>query len=468
MKRLVLFALSLVLTIAGPSWAQLPDFTQLVEKEGQAVVNISVTQVVRMEEGPGGFHGLPEDDPFWEFFRRFMPPHGRGGERGPRDETRRGAGSGFFVSTDGYILTNAHVVDDAEEVVVKLTDKREFNARVIGTDSRTDIALIKIDASGLPKVTVGDPNRLRVGEWVVAIGSPFGFENSVTAGIVSAKGRSLPSENYVPFIQTDVAVNPGNSGGPLFNMRGEVVGVNSQIISRSGGYMGLSFAIPIDVALEVADQLKIHGKVSRGRLGVVIQEVTAELAKSFGLARPAGALIADVEQGSPADKAGLEASDIVLKFGGRTVESSIDLPRMVGATRPGTKVPLEIWRKGKAQTVTVTVGELPEETVGAEQPRKSAKRADRAGFVLSDLSPSQKKALDIDQGVYVEETQGAAARVGIRRGDVILAVNNQQVNSVERFAEILANTKKGQVIALLVKRGKTSTYVPLTIPTNGE
>ncbi len=311
--------------------AQLPDFTDLVEKQGATVVNISTTQTVRSPLGSPQAPQLQEDDPFYEFFRRFVP------NPGPREFQNNSLGSGFIISTDGYILTNAHVVEAADEINVKLNDKREFKAKVIGSDKRTDIALIKIEATGLPAVRFGDPNKLKVGEWVIAIGSPFGFENSVTAGIVSAKGRSLPQENFVPFIQTDAAVNPGNSGGPLFNMAGEVIGINSQIYSRTGGFMGLSFAIPIDVANDIATQLKTGGRVTRGRIGVVIQPVTRELAESFGLPKPAGALVSSVEKGSPAEKAGIEAGDVILKFNGRDVTSSEDLPRLVGGTKPGSE-----------------------------------------------------------------------------------------------------------------------------------
>jgi serine protease Do len=326
--------------LASAQGRELPDFTRLVEEQGAAVVNISTTQTPRRSATPQ----VPniEDEEMLEFFRRFIP---RQPAPGPRPESRS-LGSGFIISPDGYILTNAHVVDAADEINVRLTDKREFKARVVGADKRTDVALIKIDAASLPAVRVGNPARLRVGEWVVAIGSPFGFENTVTAGIVSAKGRSLPQENFVPFIQTDVAINPGNSGGPLFNMQGEVVGVNSQIYSRTGGFMGLSFAIPIDVALDVQKQLRDKGRVSRGRIGVIIQEVTRDLAVSFGLDRARGALVNSVETGSPADKGGIEATDIITRFDGKDVESSSDLPRIVGATRPGTRVPVEVWRKG--------------------------------------------------------------------------------------------------------------------------
>ena len=295
----------------------------------------------------------------FEFFKRFIPRQPPGGA--PHDFESKSLGSGFVVSGDGYILTNAHVVDAADEIIVRLTDKREFKAKVIGADKRTDVALIKIEASNLPKVTLGDPSRLRVGEWVVAIGSPFGFDNTVTAGIVSAKGRSLPQENFVPFIQTDVAVNPGNSGGPLFNMKGEVVGINSQIYSRTGGFMGLSFAIPIDIAMEIQNQLRVSGKVSRGRIGVVIQEVTKELSDSFGLGKPQGALVSSVEKGGPADKAGIEAGDIILKFDGKSVGQSSDLPRIVGGTRPGTKSTVQVFRKGQIKDLNVAVAEIPEE-----------------------------------------------------------------------------------------------------------
>jgi serine protease Do len=372
----------------------------------------------------------------------------------------RGAGSGFIVSSDGYILTNAHVVKGADEVVVKLIDKRKFTAKVVGTDTRTDVAVIKITADNLPAVKMGDPTKLRVGEAVAAIGSPFGFENSVTAGIVSAKGRSLPSENYVPYIQTDVPINPGNSGGPLFNMRGEVVGMNSQIYSRSGGYQGVSFAIPIDVAMEVVDQLKAGGKVSRGWLGVIIQEVTADLAESFGLDRPRGALVAQVQEDSPAAQSGLQASDVILMFNGRAVENSGDLPRMVGMVKPGTKIPVQVWRKGKTQELLVAVGELP----GEEQlAGKSSKAYSRGGLALSELTADQRREFSIDHGLLVEEVTGDAARAGIRVGDVILAVNNGKVATVDAFRKAISTVPKGKSAAILVRRGDGSLYVPLKI-----
>ncbi|MDP1718499.1 MAG: Do family serine endopeptidase, partial [Burkholderiales bacterium] len=338
MLRRFLVALCLLAPVAVA--AQLPDFTELVEKQGPAVVNISTTQTARPNPLAPQIPNLQEDDPFYEFFRRFIPNPGPG----QREFQPQSLGSGFIISADGYILTNAHVVDAADEITVRLTDKREFKAKVIGADRRTDVALIKIEAAGLPLVKFGDPAKLKVGEWVAAIGSPFGFENSVTAGIVSAKGRSLPQENFVPFIQTDVAVNPGNSGGPLFNLRGEVVGINSQIYSRTGGFMGLSFAIPIDVANQIAQQLRTTGKVTRGRIGVVIQPVTKELAESFGLPRSQGALVNSVEKGGPADKAGIEPGDVIVKFDGKAVNASEDLPRIVGGTPPGSKVTVQIWR----------------------------------------------------------------------------------------------------------------------------
>ena len=452
-KLLALLGLTLGF-VAGGAVAQLPDFVDLADRQSPAVVNITTLQETRQR--PRAHPRLPETDEMLDFFRRFMPPEGRG-----MLPPRRGQGSGFLISADGYILTNSHVVDEVDEVVVKLHDKREFRAKVIGKDSRTDIALIKINANNLPRVAIGDPDKLRVGEWVLAIGAPFGFENSVTAGIVSAKGRSLPQENYVPFIQTDVAVNPGNSGGPLFNMKGEVVGVNSQIISRSGGYMGLSFAIPIDVAMDVAEQLKTRGKVSRGRLGIVIQEVTADLAESFGLKAATGALVADVESGSPADKAGVQTSDIILKFDGKAVKDSIDLPRLVGATRPGTRSTLTLWRKGAQRELAVTVGEMPDDTAQAKA-EEAPRVANRGGLVVSELTREQKSILKLDNGVLVEEVTGPAARAGIQTGDVVVAVNNQEVNTAEELARLLDDPARKSA-ALLVKRGDSAHYVSLRL-----
>ncbi len=452
-KWLVLMGMLLGFAAGGAS-AQLPDFVELAEKQSPAVVNITTIREAReRKRGPR----MPDTDEMFEFFRRFMPPEEHAGPRAPR----RGQGSGFLISSDGYILTNTHVIDGVDEVMVKLNDRREFRAKVVGTDERTDIALLKIDADKLPRVIIGDPGKLRVGEWVLAIGAPFGFENSVTAGIVSAKGRSLPQENYVPFIQTDVAVNPGNSGGPLFNMKGEVVGVNSQIISRSGGYMGLSFAIPIDVAMDVADQLRDGGKVSRGRIGVMIQEVTADLADSFGLKSPRGALVANVEPGSPAEQAGLQVSDIILKFNGKAVHNSIELPRLVGATKPGTQARLTVWRKGKEHEMDIRIGEMSEDkAVVAKAPE--ARKANRAGLVVSELTREQKGILKIGGGVLVEEASGSAARAGIQSGDIILAVNNQEVDSPEDLNRLIEDSARKSV-ALLIKRGDGAHYVSLRL-----
>ena len=401
MFRRLCLSLLLWVPLLGLAQVQgLPDFTDLVDKQGPAVVNVSTTSTAH---GGAGQSPVPEDDPFYDFFRRFGPPQ-------QRDYETRSLGSGFIVSTDGYILTNAHVVDMADEVTVKLNDKREFKAKVIGADKRTDVAVIKIEATGLPAVKIGDPEKLRVGEWVLAIGSPFGFESTVTAGIVSAKGRSLPQENYVPFIQTDAAINPGNSGGPLFNVKGEVVGINSQIYSRTGGFMGLSFAIPIDVAMDISNQLRTAGRVSRGRIGVVIQEVTKELAESFGLPKASGALVNSVEKGGPAEKAGIEPSDVILKFDGKNVASSADLPRIVAQSRPGSKVTAQIWRKGASRDVAITVGEMPEEKLAQRAGRKESKPGNvvaRLGLTLSELTVDQRKELGLSGGLLVEDAQGA-------------------------------------------------------------
>ncbi len=457
------FLLTLCLLVPLQVSAQLPDFTELVEKQGAAVVNISTTQAARTALSQQ-LPQLDENDPFYEFFRRFIPAPGQG----PRESQPQSLGSGFIVSADGYILTNAHVIDGAEGVTVRLTDKREFKAKVIGADKRTDVALIKIEASGLPTVKVGDPGRLKVGEWVVAIGSPFGFENTVTAGIVSAKGRSLPQENFVPFIQTDVAVNPGNSGGPLFNLRGEVVGINSQIYSRTGGFMGLSFAIPIDVANDIAQQLRTTGKVTRGRIGVVIQPVTKELADGFGLPRAQGALVNSVEKGGPADKAGIEAGDVILRFDGKAVNSSEDLPRIVGGTKPGSKVAVQVWRNKANRDLQVTVSELSDDRAGRQarsgKPQPSV--AAPYGLGLTELTEAQRKELKMEGGVFVDSVQGAAARAGLRRGDIVLAINNQDVKSVEQFRQLMGSFDKGRIVALLVRRGGNSLYIPFRLDGN--
>jgi serine protease Do len=459
-------AMMLLFATAASAQRDLPDFTKLVEDNGTAVVNISTTQAVRRAAGAPNMPDI-EDEEIREFFRRFVPRQQPGPQQGPgpRQESRS-LGSGFIISADGYILTNAHVVEGAEEITVKFTDKRDYKARVIGADKRTDVALIKIEATGLPTVRMGDPSKLKVGEWVLAIGSPFGFENTVTAGIVSAKGRSLPQENFVPFIQTDVAINPGNSGGPLFNMRGEVVGINSQIYSRTGGFMGLSFAIPIDMALDIQKQLREKGRVSRGRIGVVIQEVSKDLAASFGLDKPRGALVNSVEKGSPADRAGVEASDIITRFDGKPVENSSDLPRLVGSTRPGAKVDFEVWRKGATKSLSVSVGELQEERVAARDTKPGAKpvelAANRLGLVVTDLTETQKRDLKVQHGLVVADVR-PDARAEIRKGDVLLTFvhrgQHTELKSVDQLNKLLAGLDKSAVITLQVKRGESMAFV---------
>jgi len=429
---------------------ELPDFTRLVEEQGNAVVNISTTQAVRRPQVLPQVPGI-EDEEIQEFFRRFIPRQPGPGPQtpGPRQESRS-LGSGFIISQDGYVLTNAHVVDAADEITVKFTDKRELKAKLVGADKRTDIALLKIDATGLPAVRFGDPTKLKVGEWVVAIGSPFGFENSVTAG-------------------TDVAINPGNSGGPLFNMRGEVVGINSQIYSRTGGFMGLSFAIPSDVALDVQKQLKEKGRVARGRIGVVIQEVTRDLATSFGLDKPRGALVNSVEKGSPAEKAGIEATDIIVAFDGKQVEGSSDLPRIVGSTRPGSTVPLEVWRKSAPRKLNITVGELQEDRVAAAdkpRPQKPAEaQANRLGIVVAELTADQKKDMKLSGGLVVTEVR-PDARADVRKGDVLLMLVSKgqqtELKSVDQFNKLLASLDKSSVITLQVKRGESTAFVTVS------
>ena len=481
-KRVCLsLIVSLLTALALPSASaqsrELPDFTDLVEKQGGAVVNISITQVIHAARGGPQFPQSPfdENDPMAELFRRFGQPRmpgmpGMPGMPQQRDYESKSLGSGFIVTADGLILTNAHVVADADEVMVRLTDKREFKAKVLGADRRTDVALIKISATGLPVVKFGDSTKLKVGEWVLAIGSPFGFENSVTAGIVSAKGRQLPQENYVPFIQTDVAINPGNSGGPLFNMRGEVVGINSQIYSQSGGSIGLSFAIPIDVALDIKNQLLTNGRVARGRIGVAIQELNKEMAESFGLAKPEGALVSKVEKDSPADRGGVQEGDIILKFEGKQVGQSADLSRMVGSTHPGVQAKLDVWRDGKMTALNVTIGEMPDED-GKSLKQKGRRSkpavpaaANHLGLVLSDMSPEQKRQMGINNGVVVEDVQ-AGGHVGLQPGDVILAMISKgvqkDVKSVEQFNGLVANVDKNGTLTLLVKRGDAQVFLTL-------
>lgn len=437
--------------------AALPDFASLVEQYGPAVVNVAV---VGKSQPVMDFPGLSPNDPFYEFFRRFGQPMPRGGNSMPPP---RGEGSGFIVSPDGYILTNAHVVDNAEEVTVKTTDRREYTAKVVGTDPATDVAVLKIDANNLPTVKIGDPSRLRPGEWVIAIGSPFGFENSVTAGIVSATSRSMPGSNYAPFIQTDVAVNPGNSGGPLFNLNGEVVGINSQIYSRSGGYMGLSFAIPIDVASNVQQQLISTGKVTRSRIGVSIQDVDASLAESFGLDRPRGALVGMVEEGGPGAKAGIKPGDVIVKVDGVEVETSSQVPGMIAAKKPGSKVAIEVWRNGDIKRLTARPVEMVEK--GARVAARGGDETDetaRLGLVVRPLGKQEKEQADTRGELVVENVAGPAAAAGVRRGDIILGVNGKPVKSVDDLKEAARKTK-GKVVALLIERNDAQIFVPVRV-----
>ncbi|MBI5721894.1 MAG: DegQ family serine endoprotease [Burkholderiales bacterium] len=476
--RRVFASLALALAAAGAAVAlsaavppparaqgvQLPDFADLAERLSPMVVNIRTTERARAA-GPEG------DPSVEEFFRRFgiplpgRPDPRRGAPRGEEEPApqQRGVGSGFVLSSDGYIMTNAHVVDGADEVIVTFTDKRELKAKVVGTpDRRTDVAVIKVEATGLPAVRIGDVNRLRVGEWVMAIGSPFGLDNTVTAGIVSAKQRD--TGEYLPYIQTDVAINPGNSGGPLLNLRGEVVGINSQIYSRSGGFMGISFAIPIDEAMRVADQLRTNGRVIRGRIGVQIAPVTKEVAESIGLGQPRGALVQSVEKDGPADKAGVEAGDIILRVDGRTVDKSGDLPRIIGGTKPGSRSSLQVFRRGNARDITVTVAEF--------EPDRSARRPAAAepgsapqsnknvlGLTVSDLSDTMKRDLRVRGGVRVDAVEGPAARAGLREGDVILSVDNTEVTDSKQFAGIVSKVERSRAVSVLVRRGEWVNYI---------
>jgi serine protease Do len=383
---------------------------------------------------------------------------------GPSPEGRgQGIGSGFIISTDGYVLTNAHVVADSDEVTVRLADSREFKGKIVGVDSRTDVALLKVNATGLPTVKLGNSEQLKVGEWVAAIGSPFGFVNTITAGIVSAKGRSLPDESFVPFIQTDVAVNPGNSGGPLLNLKGEVVGINSAIYSRTGGYMGVSFAIPIEVALDVTKQLQATGKVTRGRLGVQIQALTPELAKSFRLENTNGVLVASVEPGSPADKSGLQAGDVILTFNGKPVQNANELPRVVAATKPGTTVALEVWRGGAKRQVKAILAEFPSDNVAEQQSPETRKSSNKLGLTVRELAPQQRKALGIEYGLVVESVANPSPSTQVQRGDIIIAVNNIYFKSVEEFNRIVQQQPAGGIVALLVRRGDAALYIPVRV-----
>jgi len=457
--------------VAPVSVTGLPDFTELVERVGPAVVNIRTTERIKQEQGVPG----ADEEEMQEFFRRFfgipIPPHPQqqpdrvphGQKQAPQqdEEVQRGVGSGFIISADGYVMTNAHVVDGADEVYVTLTDKREFKAKIIGVDKRTDVALVKIDGGNLPRLTMGDSNKIKVGEWVIAIGSPFGLDNTVTAGIISAKARE--TGEYLPLIQTDVAVNPGNSGGPLLNMRGEVVGINSQIYSRSGGYMGISFAVPIDEAMRVSEQLKSTGKVTRGRIGVQIGEVTKDVAESLGLSKTQGALVQRVEPGGPAEKSGLEAGDIILKFNGVTIDRSSDLPRLVGSTKPGTRGIVTVWRKGSSRDLPLVVTELEAEKVAKKDDKKPKleQSVNALGLVVSDLSDAQKKELHVDGGVTINTAEGVAARAGLRAGDVILRLNNTDVKNAKQFNSLVSKLEAKKMAVLLVRRGDSSQFVPL-------
>lgn len=433
----------------------LPDFTKLVERHGPSVVHVSVAGTKPVADS-GPMPGIPEDHPLYEFFRRFGVPAPSQGEA----PIRHGQGSGFIISADGLILTNAHVVGKDSEITVKLTDRREFSATVVGIDEVSDVAVLRIVAQDLPAVKIGDPDKLKVGEWVIAIGSPFGFENTVTSGIVSGKSRSLPDGRYVPFIQTDVAVNPGNSGGPLFNMRGEVIGINSQIFSRTGGYMGLSFAIPVDVAINVKDQLVAHGSVTRGRIGVRIQEVDQALANSFGLPQPQGALVSQVEPGSPAEKAGIRGGDIIIGVDGNALEQVSQLPAAIAAKRPGTQVRLDVWRDGKKQGIDVTVGEFENVKAAVAKPADET-RTGKLGLALRELTPEEKSRLHSKNGVFVESAKGPAAAAGLRRGDVILSVGSTPVDSVDQLIEL--SKQSGRTLALLVQREDQRRYVPIPV-----
>jgi len=432
----------------------LPDMSGIVARNGPAVVNISVSGTRKLAAESQEIPGLDRNDPFYEFFRRFG-----GGPQQQGEAPVHGLGSGFIISPDGTILTNAHVVDGADEVTVKLTDKREFKAKVLGLDKASDVAVLKIDAKNLPVLKAGSTSNVRVGDWVLAIGSPFGFENSASAGIVSAKSRSLPDGNYVPFLQTDVAVNPGNSGGPLFNMAGEVIGINSQIYSRSGGYQGLSFAIPIDVAMNVEQQIVSHGKVSRGRLGVSIQEINQSLAESFGLKKPAGALVSSVEKGSPAAKAGLEPGDVILGINGKEVVNSSELPAVVATIAPGDTASLQIWRKGATRQIDVAVGKFSDEKVASNDNSEVAKG--RLGVVVRPLTADERRGAEVSGGVVVQEVAGAAARAGMKAGDVILSVNDQRITSAEQLRSMVA--KAGKHVAVLIERGDSRIFIPIDL-----
>lgn len=449
------------------SAAKLPDFTELVKKSSPAVVNISTTQKVEQSHPqlPPGFE-IPEEGPWQDFFERFFGDP----ENGPRQHGARSLGSGFVISEDGYILTNGHVVEEADEIIVRFPDRKEFQAELIGVDPRSDVALIKVDAEGLPTARIGDAEQIEVGQWVAAIGSPFGFDQSVSVGVVSALGRSLPSETYVPFIQSDVAINPGNSGGPLFNLDGEVIGINSQIFSRTGGYMGLSFAIPVDVAMNVVQQLKEKGYVSRGWLGVLIQDVTRDLAESFGMKKPSGALVAKVVPDSPAESADLQVGDVIIRFDGERIHSSSDLPPLVGRTEVGSAAEVVVIREGDRRELEVTIGELPEEKElqQAQSPQQD-ESGSKLGLVVKPLSKEQKSELEVDSGVQVQKVQpGPARSAGVRPGDVIIKLNNEDVTGVDQFGRIVKDLPRGKSVPMLIQRGSGPMFLALRIPEQDE
>lgn len=458
---------------SATSSVRLPDFVDLVEKAGPAVVHISTTKKSLRQDESKLFvfpPGIDESDPFFEFFRRFFPNKPGPGNDDPRqqgEEIPGGVGSGFIMSSDGYILTNRHVVSGASQIFVTLADKKELKAKLIGSDKRTDIALIKIDVTGLPKINIGDSKKLRVGEWVVAIGSPFGLDNTVTAGIVSAKSRD--TGEYLPFIQTDVAVNPGNSGGPLLNMKGEVVGINSQIYSRTGSFIGISFAIPIDEAIRIAEQLRKTGYVIRGRIGVRIAELSKEVSGSLGLPNASGALVESVEPNSPAEKAGIELGDIILSFNGNAIERYSDLPRLVGDTKPGSKVPIQVWRRGTAKSFSIVIVEMPVDSsklTNKDPAASSLEPLASLGLVLEDLSEEQGKSLRIKNGVIVKSSVGIAARSGIHVGDVVLSVNSVIVKNLQHFNEIISKFSQDKNILLLLKNRDSARFVVLKKPSN--
>jgi serine protease Do len=459
--------LLLAQSVSAASAAAAPDFRGIVKSASPAVVNVRTTSTQEASQGgdePPDLSAIPPE--LRDYFRHFfqLPP---GAQEAP-PEPAQGLGSGFILSPDGYILTNAHVVEHADEVVVRLADHRELPAEIVGADARTDVALLKIDASGLPTIPVGDARHLEVGQWVVAIGSPFGLESTATAGIVSAVGRSLPGDTYVPFIQTDVAINPGNSGGPLLDTDGRVVGINSQIFSRTGGYMGLSFAVPIDLATHVASQLKETGHVQHGWLGIQIQPVSQDLATAFGLDRPRGALVAGVTADSPADKAGIEAGDIVLGYDGKPIDQLGDLPALVGNTMPGHQAHLDVLRNGSESKIVVDVGELDQNATAQSEESTSDKTASTLHMTVSDPTASERRQLDLPQGGVVVRSieQGPAAQAGIREGDVIVTFNRTPVENAEQFHTLVESTVPGKPFALLIHRGDQILYVAVRVPSN--